>query len=134
MRIAVCIEKSGGLLFNNRRLSKDIIVIKKLLELIGNGKIYLNDYSAKLFDSTERLKISNNFLSECSETDICFVENTKIPIDDVTEIYLFQWNRHYPADVYFEFNLKEMNFKKVSTENFVGNSHKKITLEIYRRT
>ena len=35
------------------------------------------------------------------------------------------------GDKYFDFDLE--GFKRIKKEDFVGNSHKKITLEIYRR-
>lgn len=133
MKIAVCIEKSGGMLFNNRRVSRDSVVQQKLLELVGEASICINEYSAKLFEDSSKLKISNNFLSVATDEDICFIENVDVPIDEASEVYLFQWNRDYPADVYFNYNLKECGFKKVSSEKFEGSSHKKITLEIYRR-
>ena len=133
MKIAVCIEKSGGMLFNNRRVSRDSVVQQKLLELVGEASICINEYSAKLFEDSSKLKISNDFLSVATDEDICFIENVDVPIDEASEVYLFQWNRDYPADVYFNYNLKECGFKKVSSEKFEGSSHKKITLEIYWR-
>ena len=133
MKIAVCIEKSGGMLFNNRRVSRDSVVQQKLLELVGEASIYTNEYSAKLFEDSSELKISNDFLSVASDKDICFIENVEIPMDKVTQVYLFQWNRDYPADTYFDYNLKDMGFKKVRSEDFAGSSHKKITLEVYER-
>ncbi len=133
MKIAVCIEKSGGMLFNNRRVSKDSMVQQKLLELVGEASIYLNEYSAKLFEETSFLKISDDFLLKASADDICLIENIDIPIEKVSEVYLFQWNRDYPADVYFDYDLKTLGFKKIRTEEFSGSSHKKITLEVYRR-
>ena len=133
MKIAVCIEKSGGMLFNNRRVSRDSVVQQKLLELVGEASICTNEYSAKLFEDSSKLKISNDFLSVVADEDICFIENVDFPIDEASEVYLFQWNRDYPADVYFDYNLKELGFKKVSSKEFEGSSHKKITLEIYRR-
>jgi hypothetical protein len=133
MKIAVCIEKSGGMLFNDRRVSRDSMVQQKLLELVGEASICINEYSAKLFEDSSKLKISNDFLSVATDEDICFIENVDVPIDEASEVYLFQWNRDYPADVYFDYNLKECGFKKVSSEKFEGSSHKKITLEIYRR-
>ena len=133
MKIAVCIEKSGGMLFNDRRVSRDSVVQQKLLELVGEASICINEYSAKLFEDSSKLKISNDFLSVATDEDICFIENVDVPIDEASEVYLFQWNRDYPADVYFDYNLKECGFKKVSSEKFEGSSHKKITLEIYRR-
>ena len=133
MKIAVCIEKSGGMLFNSRRVSKDSGVQQKLLEFVGNGNICLNEYSSKQFTTTDHLKVSEDFLSVATDEDICFIENVAIPMDKVTQIYLFQWNRDYPADTYFDYNLKELGFKKVRSEDFAGSSHKKITLEVYQR-
>ena len=77
--------------------------------------------------------MSEDFLSVASDDDICFIENVEIPMDKVTQIYLFQWNRDYPADVYFDYNLKDLGFKKIRSEDFAGSSHKKITLEVYQR-
>lgn len=133
MKIAVCIEKSGGMLFNNRRVSKDSILQQKLLEYVGEGKLYLNEYSAKQFETTEHLNVSDDFLNVASDEDICFIENVEIPMEKVTQVYLFQWNRDYPADTYFDYNLKDLGFKKVRSEDFAGSSHKKITLEVYER-
>ena len=133
MKIAICIEKSGGMLFNNRRVSKDSVVTQKLLECVGDGQICLNEYSAKQFETTEHLQVSEDFLSVASDEDICFIENATIPMDEVTQIYLFQWNRNYPADIYFDYNLKDLGFKKIRSEDFAGSSHKKITLEVYQR-
>ena len=133
MKIAVCIEKSGGMLFNNRRVSRDSVVQEKLLELVGEASICTNEFSAKLFEDSSKLKISNNFLSVASDEDICYIENVAIPMDKVAQIYLFQWNRDYPADTYFDYNLKDFGFKKVRSEDFAGTSHKKITLEVYQK-
>ena len=70
MKIAVCIEKSGGMLFNNRRVSKDSILQQKLLECVGEGKILLNEYSAKQFTTTEHLQVSDDFLTIASDEDM----------------------------------------------------------------
>ena len=83
MKIAVCIEKSGGMLFNNRRGSKDSILQQRLLECVGEGKILLNEYSAKQFTTVEHLQVSEDFLSVASDDDICFIENVEIPMDKV---------------------------------------------------
>lgn len=133
MKIAICVDKSGGILFGGKRLSQDSILRNKLIELAGEGKLLMNEYSAKQFDSNEKLQVSEDFLLSAGENDICFIENTDVPINDVSVIYLFNWNRDYPADAYFEFEPKKSNFKRIKKEDFVGSSHKKITLEVYRR-
>lgn len=131
MKIAICVDKSGGILFNNRRLSQDSVLRQKLLELVGEDKLYLNNYSAKQFESTKKLEIDDNFLSIAKDNDLCFVENQTVSMEKVSEIYLFNWNRAYPADTYFEFKPKDTGFEKISTEDFAGSSHKKITMEVY---
>lgn len=133
MKIAICVDKSGGVLFSGRRLSQDSVLRDKLLEMVTDGYLRMNEYSAKQFEENKKIIISEDFLLSANENDICFIENVNVPIDEVTEIYLFNWNRDYPADTYFEFNLKELNFKRIRKEDFVGSSHKKITLEVYRR-
>ncbi len=132
MKIFVCIDKSGGMLFNNRRLSQDSIVRQKMLEITGSSKLYLNSYSAKQFESSDKLIIDDNFLTTAAENDFCFIENLPVP-DNADEYYIFNWNRDYPADTYFSLDPKAPGFKKVKSENFTGSSHKKITLEIYSK-
>ena len=132
MKIAICTDKSGGILFGGKRLSQDSIVRNKLIEHT-DGLLLMNEYSGKQFEENEKIRISEDFLLSANEKDICFIENNDIPIDKVTELYLFNWNRDYPADTYFELNPKELGFKRTTKEDFVGSSHKKITLEIYRR-
>ena len=133
MKITICIDKSGGILFGGRRLSQDSVLRGKLLALVSDGKLLMNEYSGKQFEENEKIRITEDFLLSPDESDICFIENNKVPIDEVTELYLFNWNRDYPADTYFEFNPKELGFKRERKEDFVGSSHKKITLEVYRR-
>lgn len=131
MKIAICVDKSGGVLFGGRRLSQDSVLREKLLAISSNGKLLMNEYSGKQFEESEQIIITEDFLLSTDENNICFIENTEVPIDKVTELYLFNWNRDYPADTYFKFNLND--FKRIKKEDFVGSSHKKITLEIYRR-
>ena len=51
--------------------------------------------------------------------------------DRIEKVILFKWNRNYPADTFFSLDLSGYTLEK--TEDFAGNSHEKITKEIYRR-
>ena len=44
MKIAICVDKSNGILFGGKRLSQDSILRNKLIELAGNGKLCMNEY------------------------------------------------------------------------------------------
>lgn len=133
LNIIVCVDKDNGILFNNRRLSKDKIVSEKILEITSSSKLLMNEYTKSLFENSENIIIDNDFLQNANPGDFCFIENSDInEYDKIEKVYIFNWNRKYPADKFFNFNLS--NFKKVNTENFAGNSHEKITLEIYTRS
>lgn len=133
MKAIVCLDKSRGMMFNNRRQSRDEILNEKVSALVGDGRLYLNEYSSKLFEGKCTLAVSDDFCQMAGEDDFCFIENTAVPVDEVKELYIFWWNRDYPGDTYFSYDPAEYGFKRIKKEDFIGNSHKKITLEIYRR-
>ena len=133
LNIIVCVDKDNGMLFNNRRLSKDKILCEKILEITSSSKLLMNEYTKSLFENSENIIVDNNFLQNANLGDFCFIENIDInEYNQIEQVYIFNWNRKYPADRFFNLNLS--NFKKIKTENFAGNSHEKITLEIYTRS
>lgn len=133
MKVIICIEKSGGMLFCGRRHSKDSILQQKIFEIVGQRPLLVSQYTAGQFETTDGLKICPDFLEEAKEEDYCFVEKETIPMDKVSELFIFRWNRAYPSDVYFSYDLGDLGFKRTKKQDFAGSSHKKITLEIYRK-
>lgn len=131
MNIIVCVDKSNGMMFNNRRQSQDKELVFKIIELSSNGRLLIGNYSAQLFSEYADVIIDDNFISLAQTGDYCFIENTDIPCENIEKFYIFNWNRDYPADTYFEFDLKGNGFKRLKKEEFAGNSHNKITLEIF---
>ena len=130
MKVAVCIDKEGGMMFFDRRQSMDRILREKMFSLT-QGKIFVNEFTADQFENKDGLHISESFLQEAGEEDLCFVENVQFDINKVNTLYIFNWNRLYPSDVTFNYALD--GFKKIKTEKFEGSSHPKITLETYIR-
>lgn len=128
MKLIVCLDDNKGMMFNNRRQSRDKILIENVLEICKGEKLYTNEYSSKLFpekfveifDSME--EIGNGY---------CFAENFTVNENDVEEIIVYKWNRVYPADVHFNIDLDNWNLTE--TVDFEGSSHEKITREIYVR-
>lgn len=133
MRLIVCLDRSGGMAFSGHRQSQDRVLRERLLALVGEGRLFLNAYSAGQFDSQEHLAVSEDFLHRAGENDFCFVENTDIPTEGVTEWYLFFWNRDYPGDRFFPLEAVRNDCRKTHSEQFVGFSHPKITLEVYKQ-
>jgi len=135
MKLIICIDEKNGMLFNNRRQSKDRVLISHIIEKTKNEKFWITSFSQDIFD----VSISNNIVvdDKCFEkatmNEYCFIENLDVSsyIENVDEIILYNWNRHYPADLYFNIPLNDW---KISSENeFKGSSHEKITEKIYVR-
>lgn len=133
MNIIVCIDKNGGMSFCGKRLSQDRVLREKILEISSGSRLLMSSYSAKQFESIDGIVIDDNFLNNAGQGDYCFVEDKEIIAENVESFYVFNWNRKYPADLFFDVDLKAEGFKKIKKEDFQGNSHDKITLEIYSR-
>lgn len=135
MIVIVCTEDRGGMLFNNRRVSKDRTVIQKILELSEGKKLWIHPFSEKLFEQEhpENCCVDENFLEKAGEGDICFVENQSLKGTEgrIEKLIVFGWNRAYPFDLKLDLDLEQM--EKTAEEEFAGYSHEKITRLQYRK-
>ena len=109
MIVIVCTEDRGGMLFNNRRVSKDRTVIQKILELSEGKKLWIHPFSEKLFEQEhpENCCVDENFLEKAGEGDICFVENQSLKgmEGQIEKLIVFGWNRAYPFDFKLDLDL-----------------------------
>lgn len=129
MKIIICLDNNNGLMFNNRRQSKDSKVIENIFEIIGSANLYINDFSADIFVDRNVIKC-NDFLEKCHKDDYCFIENADLEkhIDKINTIIIYRWNRSYPFDK--KFNIRFLtSFHLESSTDFAGTSHDKITRE-----
>lgn len=133
MNIIVCIDKNNGMSFCGKRQSMDCVLRERVLEISGNSRLLMNSYSAKQFENSENIIVDDDFLHNANQGDFCFVEDKAVTTENVEAFYVFNWNRKYPGDLFFSVDLKAEGFKKIKKEDFQGNSHDKITLEIYSR-
>ncbi len=132
MTIAVCIDDKNGMMFNKRRQSRDSELIRDFVELCGDGKILISSFSEKLFaDFQDRVTVDDSFLDGAEEDDICFVENADVTpfAERINKIILYRWNRHYPSDFKFTFDLS--GYTLTESKDFEGSSHENITREVY---
>ena len=132
MNIIACVDDNKGQLFNGRRQSKDIQVISKILNITEGKNLLINSFSEKLFE--EKAIVNVDFLECAGEGDFCFIENVSASeyIEKINKVYLFKWNRKYPTDFTFDLEM-ENNFHIVGVEEFQGNSHELITLEVWAK-
>ena len=133
MIVIVCVDNNLGMMFNNRRQSRDIEVVKKIIEFTKGSSLWMNKYSYELFEELDcnRINIDSGFLSETANGEYCFVENIDLePYEKWLEkIIVFRWNTVYPSD--HELDIDLGSWQLLESSEFVGKSHEKITMEVY---
>lgn len=131
MFLIMCVDKNNGILFNNRRISRDRKVIEDIFKLIEDKKLLINEFSDDLFIPYNNVMISD--IIGANNGEFCFVENIQPSTFEskIEKIILYDWNRDYPADTYFDIDLNEWQLE--SEYEFEGFSHEKIIRKIYTR-
>ena len=134
MILIVCIDDNKGMMFNHRRQSQDRVLRRHILDMVGNGKLWMNEYSGKMFakDSEELLhgpvQTDEDFLKKASSGEYCFVETNSCGLDmfpdtaNIESVVLYKWNRVYPADQYFTMDLSDWKLVGTVRMETGGNS------------
>ena len=135
MKMIVCIDDRGGMLFNGRRLSSDKAVTARILQMCAGNRLWVNSYTQRLFTDDGAVCCSDQPAQMAKAGEYCFGENWDVTewIPKAEELILFWWNRAYPADLYFPIAVLQSGWQQIYREEFPGNSHTCITMEVYRR-
>lgn len=134
MKIAVCLDDKNGMLFAGRRQSMDRVLREAFLQLAEGGDVWMDSYTAGQFaEDTAQIRVDAQFLEKAGEDDWCFVEKANLSevADRVKAFVIYRWNRTYPSDVKFPADLFADRWKLISSREFAGSSHEKITEEVY---
>ena len=127
MTLYICLDDRNGLKFNKRRQSRDSAVLEDIRSQC-TGRLLIAPFSEKLIQEA-----GIPYVLPPEKAEDFFAE--EVPSEELLEqtkkIVIYRWNRHYPADVYFDLDLSA--FRLVETAEFVGSSHEKITKERYKR-
>lgn len=134
MKLIVCIDERGGMLFNKRRLSSDRIVTEKIVTMCSGESLLVNQYTNKLFAPMDNILCTEEPLLTATE-QWCFVEDRDVSafLHKADRIVIFHWNRIYPADLYFPLEEVRSRWHLEHCEEFRGHSHEHITMEVYSR-
>ena len=133
MKLIFCLDDRGGMMFNQRRQSQDSVLRARILDYIGGSRLFMSEYSAKQFEKSDNIVVSNKYLKKAKVNDFCFIEDGDFCFDEADEIIIYRWNRHYPADKHFDTDVRSLGFELYSSEDFEGSSHEKITEEKYKK-
>ena len=133
MNLIVCLDQRNGMLFGGRRQSMDRLLRERMLRVVGEGKLWINSYTAGQFGSVpESVIVDDCFLDKAEQDDYCFVENGDIDSAAIKarKVIIYRWDRIYPSDVSFPIQILA-DFRKLSEHKFQGYSHKEITEEVF---
>ena len=134
MNVLVCLDNKNGMLFAGRRQSTDSALRRRILQLAGENRLWMNPYTARQFSSLpENICVEDDFLSKADRGEYCFVENTDVRpfLGKIEHLILYRWNRDYPSNVKFPLHLFQNGWICKSRTEFAGTSHDVITEEIY---
>ena len=135
MIVVVCLCENNGMLFNKRRQSRDKLLIEDLSNVCG-GALFISDFSASLFENSDISCIeASNPLEAADIGDYVFVENMHLSGYEkkIEGMIIYKWNRRYPADFFLDVLPADLDLNLKESSDFAGNSHEKITKEIYTR-
>lgn len=138
MKLIICVDIDNGISFNHRRQSRDRGVIDDIARYVGDGKVYIDKYSKVLFEDV-RLQVIIATLREKEmnivNEDYYYLEKPedflKFNINEIDELILYRWDKKYPADYKLDIDFEKYKLKNIL--EFKGNSHEKITREVYAR-
>lgn len=130
MIIITCLDDNDGMMFNHRRQSQDRGLRQYIADMTKDHKVYMNAYSAKLYEEIKDPVICEDFLQKVGKGETCIVENLALNtvVQEIEEIVVFRWNKIYPSDQMFDIDLLEWNL--VEEEEMEGSTHQ-ITKQIY---
>ncbi len=134
MNVAVCVDKRGGMMFNRRRQSRDSAVTARVLEIARErgGTLYVSAYSSALFDGADGVRVVTVDAVPTGGDGVFFVEDIDISgcIDKIDTLFVFNWNRRYPADRSIPFD-PHKTMTLLSARVFAGTSHESVVEEVY---
>lgn len=135
MIVFLCADKKNGMAFHQRRQSLDRAVRADILTMAAGKPIWMTPYSARQFSEPEAvLRVSEEPLREAGKSALCFAEFPPLAhsLERIEALVLYRWDRVYPADQWLDLDLHS-GFRLVSSCDFSGHSHEKITKEVYQR-
>ena len=137
MILIVCLDDGGGMQFNHRRQSRDRVLNAHLLQMAQQTALWMNPTTAKLFagQTAPQIRVDEEFLQKTGPGEYCFLEDgPALPVlDRVERVVACRWNRDYPRDRVFDVDLTDGSWQLESSQELVGSSHEKITVEVYTR-
>ena len=133
MTLFVCLDDGGGMAFDGRRQSRDSVVFEDIFRECSGEPLLVAPYSEKLLSPLGRVKVKRDPLGAARKKSFVFLEERAVGDgrDKIDRLIIYRWNRSYPTDLTFDITPSECGLSLLSSTDFEGSSHEKITKEIY---
>lgn len=141
MILVLITDTAGGISFHGKRQSRDRELTREILRLSRGRVLIVDTYSAGLFGehAPERMRVADHPAEGAGEGDFVFLERMpeagalRESMGLAEKIYLFRWDKRYPADAWLPPGFPGPGWKKAGEKRFAGFSHEKITEEVWMR-
>ena len=145
MKLIVCTDSRGGMMFNKRRTTSDVVVTADILRECGDGRLLVAPYSEKIFKNAEAegyatnggaaYTVSDDPVGDAGELDTVFLEerSARARLADIDTIIIYNWTVIYPFDYSFDIDPRAEGFVLSEQYDFPGYSHDLVTKEVYTR-
>ena len=145
MKLIVCTDPRGGMMFNKRRTTSDVVVTADILRECGDGRLLVAPYSEKIFKNAEAegyapnggaaYTVSDDPVGDAGELDTVFLEerSARVRLADIDTIIIYNWTVIYPFDYSFDIDPRAEGFVLSEQYDFPGYNHDLVTKEVYTR-
>lgn len=144
MKLIVCVDPRGGMMFNKRRTTSDVLVTADILREAEGGRLLIAPYSEKIFKNAENegyapsgaeYTISDDPVGEAGASDAIFLEERSAVarLSEIDVIVIYNWTDIFPFDFTFDIDPRKEGFKLAQQYDFPGYNHDIVTKEVYIR-
>ena len=136
MKLILCTDNRGGMMFLNRRPARDPAAIRDILNEAQKKRLLITPYSEKIFaELGGEYIVTNDPLGEARGDDLVFIEDLSARgwLDKIDTIIVYSWDLPYPFDRKFDISPEDEGFGLVQIKDFNGQCHDTITKSVYAR-
>ncbi len=145
MKLIVCMDPRGGMMFNKRRTTSDVVVTADILRESAESKLLIAPYSEKIFKTCEAegyaphggavYTVTDDPVGKAEGTDVIFLEerSARERLSEIDTIVIYNWTVIYPFDRTFDIDPRKEGFQLAEQYDFPGYNHDIVTKEVYRR-
>lgn len=134
VQIILCLDLQNGILFHQRRQSRDRNIIFDILKNHQENTLWIHPFSKILFaEHMPDVRIDENLLDRAGERDTCFIEHLLLtPYQEkIKKIIVYRWQKAYPCDWKTDIPIQKWN--QIQTTTIQGYSHDTIVKEVYMK-